>query len=88
MLEVKWKEQTCSRSRTGAKVSILVMLEVKWKDLEVTHQTADDLRFNPCYVGSKIERKELNQGNTLQYGFNPCYVGSKIESCKRQVVFY
>ena len=56
MLEVKWKECYESRPRQNYTVSILVMLEVKWKD-EIGFISANELGcFNPCYVGSKMER--------------------------------
>ena len=35
--------------------------------------------FNPCYAGSKIERIEIDENETIHIGFNPCYAGSKIE---------
>ena len=37
-------------------VSILVMLEVKWKEMNANQFTTRIFCFNPCYVGSKMER--------------------------------
>ena len=37
-------------------VSILVMLEVKWKVVVLTVIFNLVRSFNPCYVGSKMER--------------------------------
>mgnify|MGYP000362227672 CR=1 FL=1 len=37
-------------------VSILVMLEVKWKVQNNEFQKPNYQGFNPCYVGSKMER--------------------------------
>ena len=55
------------------------MLEVKWKEYpkEVTRQRYKS--FNPCYVGSKMERRLKTVTESLETGFNPCYVGSKME---------
>ena len=39
-------------------VSILVMLEVKWKDCAAFRSTGFILCFNPCYVGSKMESEK------------------------------
>ena len=36
-------------------VSILVMLEVKWKEHSDPSIISPSFRFNPCYVGSKME---------------------------------
>jgi len=41
-------------------VSILVMLEVKWKASEKEVGRLNAQSFNPCYVGSKMESKLNN----------------------------
>ena len=56
MLEVKWKAPSPSVSSASNSVSILVMLEVKWKVKPVDNYYYNQIRFNPCYVGSKMER--------------------------------
>ena len=61
-------------------VSILVMLEVKWKVKIMRLLLAIEFRFNPCYVGSKMERKNPIAHICTIGCFNPCYVGSKMES--------
>jgi len=35
------------------------MLEVKWKEGKGATETAHLYRFNPCYVGSKMESPKL-----------------------------
>ena len=55
MLEVKWKALTAHKHHYQVLVSILVMLEVKWK-VRQNEVTSSYLHcFNPCYVGSKME---------------------------------
>ena len=56
MLEVKWKEKAIKQHCISINVSILVMLEVKWKVAQLDRCSGIILRFNPCYVGSKMER--------------------------------
>ena len=63
-------------------VSILVMLEVKWKDSKRLDSREKSLSFNPCYVGSKMESNSLLSTNRRFPCFNPCYVGSKMESIR------
>ena len=38
-----------------------------------------NLCFNPCYVGSKMERLWNSFVQMRVRCFNPCYVGSKME---------
>jgi len=57
------------------------MLEVKWKAQSVPFELMANECFNPCYVGSKMERIfVLSLFLSFQECFNPCYVGSKMES--------
>ena len=56
------------------------MLEVKWKDTPPTSPYPCGQGFNPCYVGSKMERTPEYISLKNQVRFNPCYVGSKMES--------
>jgi len=55
------------------------MLEVKWKVvyLELIYKSMRG--FNPCYVGSKMERMLCAFSMKKRICFNPCYVGSKME---------
>ena len=56
MLEVKWKEELIKCKSQDKSVSILVMLEVKWKVSDFQDIKERERCFNPCYVGSKMER--------------------------------
>ena len=56
------------------------MLEVKWKALLIATAFGGTGGFNPCYVGSKMERKVKVLLSKYIRRFNPCYVGSKMES--------
>ena len=56
MLEVKWKVQYYHLYLYHNLVSILVMLEVKWKGIPKHYFIQYKGSFNPCYVGSKMER--------------------------------
>ena len=58
MLEVKWKVQQVQTLHKRTRVSILVMLEVKWKEEELKAWFDKGYRFNPCYVGSKMESQD------------------------------
>ena len=60
MLEVKWKEQAHYISSKAGVVSILVMLEVKWKVIYFIDLDGGGVGFNPCYVGSKMESPYYN----------------------------
>ena len=42
-------------------VSILVMLEVKWKAQDTLLKDKEIGSFNPCYVGSKMESMDRQQ---------------------------
>ena len=55
MLEVKWKAFQMVTQSLQRFVSILVMLEVKWKVIDIFGSIKDAIGFNPCYVGSKME---------------------------------
>jgi len=55
MLEVKWKDFHFLIHWSMFLVSILVMLEVKWKGYYGGLELFLDSCFNPCYVGSKME---------------------------------
>ena len=56
------------------------MLEVKWKAVAVLLTLVPLKGFNPCYVGSKMERGTVLALAAQEASFNPCYVGSKMES--------
>ena len=79
MLEVKWKEHLHHIIRQRHQVSILVMLEVKWKAVIQDGHHLFTNSFNPCYVGSKMERIYDARSLSSPNCFNPCYVGSKME---------
>ena len=65
-------------------VSILVMLEVKWKAKLWFKSISIFSSFNPCYVGSKMESLVSPAFIQIQLRFNPCYVGSKMERQSKQ----
>ena len=58
------------------------MLEVKWKVYNDLLAGNSSGCFNPCYVGSKMERAMSKQQSIIAKRFNPCYVGSKMERKK------
>ena len=60
MLEVKWKEVVDFWTCATYLVSILVMLEVKWKGFRLSSKLGLYPCFNPCYVGSKMESLQEN----------------------------
>jgi len=55
------------------------MLEVKWKVKGINSLNNPSFRFNPCYVGSKMESLNPHITKPSCICFNPCYVGSKME---------
>ena len=60
MLEVKWKVHFVVLVEWHLWVSILVMLEVKWKVESSASIVFIPMCFNPCYVGSKMESRDLD----------------------------
>ena len=56
------------------------MLEVKWKVTCMAYLIRENISFNPCYVGSKMESETWLFQILVHLRFNPCYVGSKMES--------
>ena len=48
--------------------------------LDQIDESGKEASFNPCYVGSKMERTGTTLFFIIKRCFNPCYVGSKMES--------